>query len=1094
MKKSRTGKPAIDQLNIDWKPVPPWPSHERFPYNDSFTKHQVRSLLFPDLLNSPHPRLITGFTSLGVLLEFLDACYYSPVVKNIRIVLGHEPSPLAHMQPLAVLKQLSTEIKDYWLAQGISLLQCRHVLTAIKLLEEGRVAVRISSDTRYPVHAKIYEGSNAISIGSSNFSQMGLSYQTEGNTRFTRTGEPERYTETCQLVEAIWGRSSGYTNELYDLLRALLRVVDWREAVARSCHEILEGEWARRYLQHYLLADDQPLWPFQEQGIAQALWIIDQVGSVLIADATGSGKTRMGAALLRAVSHRQWRHGPVERKHEQIAVACPPSVLPNWQQEMAVYGLPAHYISQGKMSQKSGMKRHHHLTQELIRRASILAVDEAHNYLNRTSSRTQAFFRHAAEHIILFTATPINKSTHDLMMMIQLLGADNFSDEVLKILQRLWSRHKPHQNTSLSVDDRTQLQQAVGSFILRRTKRQLNHLIDQAPDRYHNRLGSPCRYPQHIASGYLCPVTPDDLRIVTEIQYLSHQLRGISYLPRKLQISQAQQRIFSDETVYFQSLIKCITGLAAYSVMEPLRSSRVALVERIHGTDRARDWFSIQHHVKHAESQGVISKLQVSNLPSNRLRIQLPSWLEDADEYHAICQREIALYEQMSDLARKMSPARECEKAELLASLLKNHERIIAFDGHRISLYDIQQRLDNLGTCHTIVATGENHSGREQVEEQFALESKATKHIALCSDAMSEGINLQGASALVHLDMPSVIRTAEQRIGRIDRIDSEHREITIYWPNEPSIFALRKDEHFYERLRIVANVLGSNIEHPPEQDDQRVSYEEMHAQVETAINNGESEWESIQDTFSPLRALISGDTAIIDPAMYLGLQGVTAKVLSTVSIVASDQPWAFFTIGRSDDHLPFWIYIDPDQEKPLVDHGQICDLLRRRLQKNPPSYPLDDHVVDLLGQFLLQLQRAAIQLLPLRKQRALEEMRIVLAKYEMAARAQQDLQRIEIVQRLLLALQPESSEVVFDYSEIADRWLSLIHPVWYDELAKQYTRPLRLRDLRHRLCGEGRIETEALQRTFPEPLPMVSALSERIVAAVVGVPSIDPTS
>src|SRR5688572_27805225 len=68
----------------------------------------------------------------------------------------------------------------------------------------------------------------------------------------------------------------------------------WAEgALARAAAELLEGEWAAPYLEAAVV--DVDLWPSQRAGIAQALWLVQEVGNVLVADATGSGKTRMGA-------------------------------------------------------------------------------------------------------------------------------------------------------------------------------------------------------------------------------------------------------------------------------------------------------------------------------------------------------------------------------------------------------------------------------------------------------------------------------------------------------------------------------------------------------------------------------------------------------------------------------------------------------------------------------------------------------------------------------------------------------------------------------------------------------------------------------
>jgi superfamily II DNA/RNA helicase len=72
---------------------------------------------------------------------------------------------------------------------------------------------------------------------------------------------------------------------------------------------------------------------------------------------------------------------------------------------------------------------------------------------------------------------------------------------------------------------------------------------------------------------------------------------------------------------------------------------------------------------------------------------------------------------------------------------------------------------------------GGNKQANEKLQERLNPATGSGHIIALCSDAMSEGVNLQRASAMLHLDMPSVVRYAEQRVGRIDRMDSPHDQI-----------------------------------------------------------------------------------------------------------------------------------------------------------------------------------------------------------------------------------------------------------------------------------------------------------------------------
>lgn len=167
------------------------------------------------------------------------------------------------------------------------------------LVGQGRVEVR-SSAGDMGLHSKIYVGGDAATIGSGNFTRNGLGAQIEANARFERAGsESHRYRELDEIAENHWNISTSWDEGFLDLLSSLLKEVSWQEALARACAELLEGEWADKYLAT-VVGGRQGLWPSQKVGIAQARWIIENVGSVLIADATGSGKTRMGAHLFKA--------------------------------------------------------------------------------------------------------------------------------------------------------------------------------------------------------------------------------------------------------------------------------------------------------------------------------------------------------------------------------------------------------------------------------------------------------------------------------------------------------------------------------------------------------------------------------------------------------------------------------------------------------------------------------------------------------------------------------------------------------------------------------------------------------------------------
>jgi superfamily II DNA or RNA helicase len=66
--------------------------------------------------------------------------------------------------------------------------------------------------------------------------------------------------------------------------------------------------------------------------------------------------------------------------------------------------------------------------------------------------------------------------------------------------------------------------------------------------------------------------------------------------------------------------------------------------------------------------------------------------------------------------------------------------------------------------------------GKEDLKEAFA---RGEIELLICTDAASEGLNLQSCGLLINYDMPWNPMRVEQRIGRIDRLGQVHPEIVV---------------------------------------------------------------------------------------------------------------------------------------------------------------------------------------------------------------------------------------------------------------------------------------------------------------------------
>lgn len=1059
-----------------------WPPNERFPIN---TRGQhVRDPVFADLTSAARPLIVAGYSSVDYLIDF--AAQIGTESGPLRLLVGSEPFPGRQESYASASTSFPREVEDYWLRRGISLRHSARIVRTIELLRAGRITARYLGGERARLHAKIYAGDSGITIGSSNFTRAGLTQQIEANVRVTPK-DKKWFEEAKTIAENLWAAGTPYDSELLALLEKLLRVVGWQEALARASAELLEGEWARDYLKAQLYVGDLPLWPSQENGIAEAMWVLANVGSVLVADATGSGKTRLGAHLIRATVDRIWRHGRA-RKAPAVVVA-PPSVKENWRHAAREAGVPLDVQSHGKLSHSASHTHDHVL--DAVRRAQVLAVDEAHNFLNPNSRRTRAILGNMADHAILFTATPINKSATDLLRLADMLGADNLAESTLEAFAGLLRR--PTLDRTLSPGEFATLKRELQRFTVRRTKKTLNSMVDMLPEAYRDGAGNQCRYPEHKARTYSLHESAEDRQLARQIREAARQLRGVALLGATLDMPEVLRRENWSEEKYLVSRLRTAAKLSEYLVMATLRSSAVALFEHIIGTRHALERFGLESDAKRQATGNIRGRLtEIRGItPTSTLSVPLPTWLTEPAAHRDACDEDAHTYDLILELAARMSDRREIAKAGLLRKLSQRHGMVVAFDSRPITLSVLRKHLTALAVdTEVILATGERRSARRNVEEKLRHGAERIRLIALCSDSMSEGVNLQTAAAVVHLDLPSVVRIAEQRVGRVDRMDSPNKAIEAWWPQDAPELGLRSDDRFVERYETVENLLGSNLPLPEGfaasagKSSEIVSAEQVIEEFEKQQDR--EPWDGLRDVFGSVRDLVSGPDALVSSSVYEHYRGVETRVLSRVSLVAAADPWALVCFAGSKLGAPRWVFVRDNPPNVVSDLTEITAALRTRLGPSTEDVKLSDSGMRWLDRVLTVTKEREISLLPRRKQRALDEMRVIVSTY--VTGPFESLEAEAQLRRLIGVLNRDGIDDCYDWDAIAETWLDLIRPVWYERLTtRKRLRPLLLKDIRRDLLGPRRIPLSEILIQF-DALPVLPPLDERVAACILGLP------
>jgi len=1051
-----------------------WPDASHMPIN--IQGQSVRQIVFDDLTSSNDVLIVTGYASLGLLIDFLSDIVQEG--RTVRLLLGSEPIETYKTDFAMTSGNMSDEMRDYWLHRGISVLLSAKNLVIIDALEKGLIQAKTINDGNVRLHAKMYITDQAVTTGSSNFTTFGMKSQIESNVRFTRDKDIKRFQEARQVGENYWNAGTDYSKELAALLYDLLRVVPWPEAIARAVVLMLDGDWARSMINRTISEVD--LWPSQKQGLAQALILMENTGSALIADAAGSGKTMLGTYILKALQSMHWSRG--RARQDSTTLLVPKSVLNEWDKQINYAGINVRLVSHGEVS---ATDQDHHKAIP-IRRAQILGLDEAHSFMNLSSKRTSLTIRNTADSVLLFTATPINRGINDLITLLNYLDPDNLSEDDLLAFNTLVARYKKLK--TLSPSELNTLKGILSKFMVRRTKKDLNKMVDEDPDAYRNRLGKICRYPDPSPHTFRPDSTQADIVAALSIRNLSDQLKGIINLEATFKYPEWMKKDPAwTEEKYLRSRLAASAGLARHRVLSCMRSSAPALMEFLDGTQAACKHYQIQAPKKQATGN-ILKSLQGKVMPQSDLSAPLPDWLQDETQYSQALAQEIDIYLQIRSALLSLSDSREQFKARLLIELLNQHGAVIAFDAKPLSLIYIEHILkSHEHDLRTFVAFGGDHDAKKNVVTHFSLDSDLERVVALCSDSMSESVNLQLASCLIHLDMPTTVKTAEQRIGRIERMDSEHPTIDVYWPDEENAFSVHADEQFVSRDQMVSDIIGSNLVLPETLKKARqhiITPGDLMDDDETDV----PEIEILEDAFSPVKDLVFGETPLINHDIYKYYIDVNARVNSRVGLVRAKTPWAFFAIEGENNSVPIWALFK-DRHSPIItDLGTIASELRIRLDEDVEDIHPDTHSQAAIEHFLGRLHSLEKDLLPRKKLRAIESMTKVLSKYMKTASEQQNMDQLVWYEWILGELKKPPVEYSLAWSKIAETWLDLITPYRMDLLSSKgrAVKPILIKNIERPLLKDP-IPYLTLREHFDRLPRLQRAIHERIVSTIIGV-------
>lgn len=735
---------------------------------------------------------ISGFHALYKVLENTE---------RIRILIGigisrdtynllteaREPSVLSHYET----KDLASEIVEKELAESEDKLEIEEgAKKFVEWIRSGKLEIRA-----YPsrnIHAKVYimtfeEGDRDVGrviTGSSNFTQSGLIDNLEFNVELKNRAD---YEFAKQKFNELWNDAVEVSERFVQTINEktwLNENITPYELYLKFLYEYFKDELSRvDEIHKKYLPDNYKELEYQQQAILNAKKILEEYGGVFLSDVVGLGKTYMGAMLAGELDGR-------------TMVIAPPSLLNranpgSWHNVFADFRIHAEFISIGKLDDaKREME---------FREYKNIIIDESHRFRNESTISYEEISEICrGKRIILISATPYNNSPADILSQIKLFqnprkstipgisDLEGFFNR-LQTKQEKIDRDKNYKKyLEVTRENAKEIRNKVLKYIMiRRTRTEIEKYFKD--DLNKNKIKFPeIKDPQPF---YYQFNTEED-RVFTEtIEWLTKKFTYARYTP----LLYFKNRNISQFELQSQ---KNMGGFMKVLLVKRLESSFYAFKKSI------ERFISSYKMFIDAYKSG---KIYISKKYSNKIfelleegddeKIQQLIEEGKAEEYDSsdfMPELESSLIhdlELLEQIKSKWDGMKRDPKAETLIESLRNHphlrdKKVILFtESRETAEYLVNLINQEIGNTALLFHGQSEQYVRDRVIENFDARARNQKNdfrVLVATDVLSEGVNLHRSNIVINYDIPWNPTKLMQRVGRINRIDTQFDEILTF--------------------------------------------------------------------------------------------------------------------------------------------------------------------------------------------------------------------------------------------------------------------------------------------------------------------------
>ncbi|MEG2172543.1 MAG: helicase-related protein [Desulfovibrionaceae bacterium] len=691
----------------------------------------------------------------------------------------------------------------------------------IRYIHEGKIEIK--GHPSRDIHAKVYiirykDGPmyGSVITGSSNFSFSGLTAQREFNVELKDKPDVDF---ALNRFELLW--SEGAT--LTEAFVATVTQKTWLNDAIQPYELYLK--FLYEYFKEDINIDDSPpsLLPdgfinleYQRQAVIAAGKILSAHGGVFLADVVGLGKTVISAMLLQQLQGYK-------------LIICPPVLKRYWEESLIQFHVAQYKVcSAGKVED---------LAVSTYSRYKYVLIDESHRFRNENTQGYEQLKKIClGKKIILVSATPLNNRLGDILAQIKLFqpgrrstipgvpDLEAFFRQRDKELRELTSGTPEYKEASERAAALVR-DKVLKHIMIRRTRGEVSRYF--SADIINQGLRFPTLAPP-VALTYQFDSAIEDafqttislLQSVTYARYtpLLYLKRGAT---EQEKISQGNARGFIKSI-----LVKRLESsfYAFGRTIERFISSYQAFLQ-------AYDLGSvfIGKSVDIGELLDIDDAGILDEILSRKGVEQYPA-KDFIDSLHADLVYDLTILQQIAAIWKSISddPKFEAFLASIITDPRLQNERLIVFTESQETAQYLHSRLESdMPSISMRFSSKGGVYGKQTLSGSFARdfiqanfdpshsEPKNEFRILITTDVLAEGMNLHRAGRIMNYDLPWNPTRVMQRVGRINRVGTEHHDIYLFnfFPTAQSDAHLGLEANIIKKIDAFNVVLGNDSQY-----------------------------------------------------------------------------------------------------------------------------------------------------------------------------------------------------------------------------------------------------------------------------------------